>query len=168
MITKARKEKKLKTIKIPKCWYAECDPGILVMENLKDKGFGLINDSKQGFAKDEMKAFLEALGEFHASTYYLISTYPGGKDNFLAEHPTMKEMKSLGPEMEKSFKDGIDVMVEAVSDMCKTYVSEDLAKKVMQVKPYAFHNFNDAWLKTYGNFTTIIHGDSWANNAMFK
>ncbi len=41
MLDKIRKEHKLKPIKVPQCLYADIDPGTLIMENLKDKGFGL-------------------------------------------------------------------------------------------------------------------------------
>ncbi len=48
MANKAREEHGLKPIKVPKCLYAEGDPGILIMNNLKDKGFGLIKSREDG------------------------------------------------------------------------------------------------------------------------
>ncbi len=47
-VQKAREEHNLKAIKLPKCYYADPDPGKLVMENLKDNEFQMIKSKENG------------------------------------------------------------------------------------------------------------------------
>ena len=47
-IKKAREEHNMKTLKAPKCYYADLDPGNFIMENLKDNEFQLIKSKENG------------------------------------------------------------------------------------------------------------------------
>ncbi len=55
-----------------------------------------------------------------------------------------------------------------MSNLVEEHHSKELADKIYKYKPHAFFAFFDAWMSPFGNFTTIVHGDAWANNAMFK
>ena len=66
------------------------------------------------------------------------------------------------------FKPSIESMLETASLIAKEYISDEMAEKVLKLKPHVFYHFMAGWQEPFGNFTTIIHGDSWANNAMFK
>ena len=48
MIAKAREDHQLKPVKVPECFYTEDNPGIMIMENLKDQGFGGIESKENG------------------------------------------------------------------------------------------------------------------------
>ena len=78
MLTKAREEKGLEPLSIPRSFYGHPDPGVLVMNNLKDKGFDLLKNQPEGLARGlqgkEMKLFCQALATFHASTFHLVTT----------------------------------------------------------------------------------------------
>ncbi len=47
-IAEFRKEKGLRPIQSPKCFFARSNPGILVMENLKKKDFALTKSLEDG------------------------------------------------------------------------------------------------------------------------
>ncbi len=62
--------------------------------------------------EEEIKHWLEALAEFHASTYHLLTSYKnGGKDGFLADNPSLKGIRSIGGALEAGFKIGITTMM---------------------------------------------------------
>jgi hypothetical protein len=48
LIKKAREEKGLKPIQIPESYYCQHEPGVLIMGNLKDSGFDLLKNQKDG------------------------------------------------------------------------------------------------------------------------
>ena len=108
------------------------------------------------------------MAEFHASTYYLCNSYPGGKDAFLADHKILKGLKPFDATTKKAWRQAVTQVLEGASWIAKEYLGQEIADKVMGMIPYSFNAFMDARLNPYGNFQTIIHGDSWANNAMFK
>jgi hypothetical protein len=46
LIQKSREEKGLKPIPFPRSYYCQPKPGVLIMGNLKDMGFDLVNNRK--------------------------------------------------------------------------------------------------------------------------
>jgi hypothetical protein len=52
LIQKAREEKGLKPIAVPKCYYCQPEPGVLIMCNLKDMGFDLLKNRKDLLEND--------------------------------------------------------------------------------------------------------------------
>ncbi len=48
MANKTRVEHGLNPIKVPKCFYADINAGVLIMNNLKDKGLGLLKSKDDG------------------------------------------------------------------------------------------------------------------------
>ncbi len=97
-----------------------------------------------------------------------MTTHPGGKDKFLADHPIFRGVKSFTPEMQMGFKMSLGSMVDVIGMLAKEYIGEEISDKIKAVRPHVFVHTNDGWLKPHGNFTTICHGDSWANNAMYR
>ncbi len=47
-LNQGRVDSNMKPVHVPTCFYSEDDPGVLVMENLKDKGFRLIKSKEDG------------------------------------------------------------------------------------------------------------------------
>ena len=76
LLEKERKVKELGNLAIPKCFYANSDPGVLVMKNLKDDCFDLCKNQPKSMSKisqeDANILFLKSLASLHASTHHLV------------------------------------------------------------------------------------------------
>ena len=76
LLEKERKVKELGNLAIPKCFYANSDPGVLVMKNLKDDCFDLRKNQPKSMSKisqeDANILFLKSLASLHASTHHLV------------------------------------------------------------------------------------------------
>ena len=75
-LSEKRRKKGLEMLPVPKCCYVHPDPGVLIMNNLKESGFDLLKNQPHGISKglqgEEMQLFLKALARFHASTHHMI------------------------------------------------------------------------------------------------
>ena len=76
LLEKERKIKGLGYLAIPKCFYTHPDPGVLVMNNLKDDSFDLRKNQPENMSKnlheDATILFMKSLASFHASTHHLV------------------------------------------------------------------------------------------------
>ena len=76
LLEKERKIKGLGNLAIPKCFYTHPDPGVLVMNNLKDDSFDLRKNQPESMSKnlheDATILFMKSLASFHASTHHLV------------------------------------------------------------------------------------------------
>ena len=76
LLEKERKVKELGNLAIPKCFYANSDPGVLVMKNLKDDCFDIRKNQPKSMSKisqgDTIILFLKSLASLHASTHQLV------------------------------------------------------------------------------------------------
>ncbi len=71
----------------------------------------------------EVKHFLEALAEIHASGYHLMATYQnGGKNGFLADFSFLKRIKTIGEGLEQGFKTAITTIM---SDLAEAIAEEE-------------------------------------------
>ena len=113
----------------------------------------------------ERRAFLEALAELHASTYYLMSKHSGGMQGYLDEHQDLVYIKEFDPEEDVMMIKDCVATLEALA--CEL-IDGKTADKIKKFEPHAFEKWHEAYIKPYGEFQTIIHGDAWINNAMFK
>ena len=81
ILSRERKNKGLKELPIPRCFYAHPDPGVLVMINLKEMGFDLLKNQAKGLSKglegEEIQFYLKSLASFHASTHHMIQIEGG-------------------------------------------------------------------------------------------
>lgn len=75
-------------ISAPKTYYYEPTEkeGILVMENLKEQGFGLI-DKVKGLTYRELELVLGQLALLHGASHHYLQNYPGGMPAFKKEYP---------------------------------------------------------------------------------
>ena len=71
-----RSKRGLEKLPIPKCFFANPDPGAVIMNNLKDDGFEMLKNKPEKFRRlyqeDHIILFLKLLASLHASTYHLI------------------------------------------------------------------------------------------------
>jgi 5-methylthioribose kinase len=167
MINKTRMEKDLKPVKVPKCFYSEVDPGILIMENLKKADFKLIKSKEYGMDEGELTLFLEALAEFHAAMYHVMTTIEGDKATFLEKYPTLWGLNEMNPAIKGMFKESQQAVTDTIAKIAKEYFGQDVHDRMVAWKLNSFDIWYNTFLKPVGKFTTIVHGDAWANNAMF-
>ena len=71
--------------------------------------------------------------------------------------------------IEKSILGSID----NAKDIAKHYINQEAADKLNKFKPKAFeifkkYFFDDNHLSHNKGYETIVHGDCWQNNAMFR
>ncbi|XP_023308480.2 uncharacterized protein LOC111690259 [Lucilia cuprina] len=142
----------------PKAIYV--DDRIIVMENLKLKGFCL-NEVKQGFNLNQCHLILQKLAKFHAVSMVLYKKNP---DMFryhlpgnISEHPSpIHEMYS------KAIKSTIEYCNS--QDELKKYVGklENFSTTIIakMINVYS-RNLSD-------RFHVLNHGDMWVNNLMFN
>ena len=115
----------------------------------------------------EVTLFLEALAEYHAASYDFVNKFPGGIDGIVKEHPTLKGIKEFDGTMDKMMRDNIAQMFDIVAMIGKDYIDPALEEKVLKYKPHSAQIWMEGMFRRSGNFGILIHGDSWAKNAMY-
>ncbi len=116
----------------------------------------------------EVTAFVEALAEFHASTYFLMMKHPGGKEGFLEDYPGLSGVNPFDENMEHMMRSSIEQTLTSIEAIVRELVDDKTADKIAKFRPHAYGNWVDAFTLPWGDFATIIHGDSWFNNVMFR
>jgi len=169
-LQKIRKDANLPPLKLAKCLYTDLKSGLIVLENLKVKNFGLINKSAEGISNEGVEMFLKELAEYHATTYHYLQTN-GGKEALLKKHPFLKAKSFFDfvPDMVDMQKRNFDQILSMAATFIKNDGDEELSDKVMQQVGIFYEKFNKATvLEENSNFETITHGDFWYNNIMVK
>ncbi|KAL4706684.1 hypothetical protein ACJJTC_014439 [Scirpophaga incertulas] len=150
-------------LRIAECYgYLQEEPHeILLLEDLKVHGFGLMNRF-QPLPKDYVKIILKEFAIFHSLSYALKSkeptTYTTYEDKLIDVWTVMND----NPDSEKMF-DGFGASVMSMFDN-KEY--RDLIKKA-----FSFYKRTYEKLKKYDSkskHSVIHHGDAWTNNILFR
>ncbi len=117
----------------------------------------------------ELKHFLEGLAEFHATNYFLATSHPGGMEGFFDDNECLKGVKPMdGSQVDAYLRAQCEGTLSTVIDICRNLNESEIADKIEKFKPYAFGKVKEAGKDVVGYFKTIIHGDYWVNNCMFK
>ncbi len=111
---------------------------------------------------------MEALAEFHATTYHVINESYGGIEKFRETYPELADLKPMGEGTKQTFKTTLDKIVGNIETLAREFVSDEVAERFVQLGPELFPTLESGLHKPRGRFQTLIHGDSWANNAMFN
>ena len=166
-----RTKMRLEPLAIPRCLYGVPDPGVLVMNNLKDLGYDLIKNRTGGLIRGlqdhDLTLFLQALASFHATTYQLVQE-SGGKEEFLQKYPSLTNNLPLNGDFETMFKNEFIKHCENYALTAKDFIDERSSENVLKFRDRIWSCFAKGFYQPYGDFQTIIHGDSWINNAMFR
>ena len=166
-----RRKLRLKSLAVPKCLFGLPDPGVLIMNNLKDLGYDLVKNQTgskmRGLQDEDLTLFLQALASFHASTYQIIQE-SGGQEAFLQKYPTLANNLPLNQEFETMFKTEFNNSWENFALIAKDFIDETTSEKILKFKKKVWSCFEKGFYQSYGDFQTINHGDSWVNNAMFR
>lgn len=135
----------------------------IVFENLKSQGYVLTD--KAVLLDDEHTAHIfQTYGKFHALSFAL-------KDQNYEKYE--KLVSGLWLEIYNVFveNEGIkNLMVGLFKEICEILDTEEDSKLKKRIEPIA-NNPNEKLLeetKLKSNYKTIIHGDCWSNNMMFK
>ena len=144
---------------------------ILMMENLKEKGFKLC-EAKNGWTFDQMKLTLLELARFHATGYHLIKSYPGGVEAFkkdfdqIADYGLTPMWPFKSEEMNKQSRAMTMGSVNGGIDLIHKYLGdEDISARIRA------HDIEKAAVvckAPSGEFDVIVRSDCWSNNFMFK
>ena len=171
IIEKERITKGLESLSIPKCFYVHPDPGVLVMNNLKDMGFDLLKNhprnSSTNFQDNEIILFMKSLASLHASTHHIIEQ-AGGRTVFLENYPDLKYIPRMPEETALIFKNSLEAIVDDAVKIANKVISKNAATNLNQFKPIAWETVDNSYYDSIGEYQTLVHGDSWQNNAMFR
>jgi len=189
LLEKERKLKGLDDLAIPKCFYAHPDPGVLVMNNLKDNSFDLLKQNSLGNGtsqEEQIIIFIKALASLHASTHHLIEQN-GGKDSFLEAYPESHASPKMPDESAAVFKKALEDTIEDGIRMSKGQINENTEnnlekyksiawetrsemalKNLGKYKSIAWQTVDDSYYYSIGDYQILSHGDCWLNNAMFR
>ena len=174
LITKERTNKNLDNLAVPRCFYVHPDPGVLVMNNLKEIGFDLVKNKPNGIQKglqgQEIILFMKKLANFHASTHHLVQE-TGGMEIFLEKYPCLRKNNPPNKDVLTVFKQSFLGSMDNAVDIAKDYINAEVSEKMKKITN-AFEIFMKYFFDPYVNkndgYQTIIHGDGWQNNAMFR
>ena len=112
-------------VQVPRCFYANDDVGVLIMEDLRLKGY-TVQDKAVGYDMPHLQVVLEQLANLHALSYHWIETYPGGLKRFQKDFWPMNGSAWIPmetPEMvavtEGLFECVYDINMSIVEEHCK-------------------------------------------------
>ena len=145
---------------VPKCYYGKHSGGVgvLIMENLKIKGYELA-DIMKGMDLDETKEALKAFAALHAVGYNLKSKLGG---------EFRKQFSYLYINVFESIKDFIESNLETTLNILNAIPGQESnADKVATANGKLVKLYGDAH-KTELETGTICHGDPWLSNVMFR
>eukprot|EP00096_Caligus_rogercresseyi_P011259 TRINITY_DN4377_c0_g1_i1.p1 TRINITY_DN4377_c0_g1~~TRINITY_DN4377_c0_g1_i1.p1 ORF type:complete len:441 (+),score=54.64 TRINITY_DN4377_c0_g1_i1:151-1473(+) len=155
----------------------EPDKQILVFEHLGYRGFRDPINKRSGLDKDHVECVLKWMAELHGTGYLLFKKYPGGheswkKNNFFAEPIHSDFFDSASESILQVFYDNLsdlkngssknDAMIEDFITKIKAFFN-DLPEGVTLSK-----KSRDLFYESRTEFKTLIHGDPWFNNMLFK
>ncbi len=80
----------------------------------------------------------------------------------------MEFFKLIGPYTEEILKNNMGGIINNIDFLAREYMEPGVADKFAAIVPKLWDMFTAGLNEPCGLFRTLIHGDSWANNAMFK
>lgn len=169
-----RKKAGLFELAVPKCFMADLSKGIIIMENLKTKGYGMLN-KKEGeeITLETAKAVLREMAGFHATGYHFIETYQGGFEKFKEDFEDFCSNGWLNddkPEFKAQMEGMMTQMYSGMLSVVKACVAKDDEHLVERMEE--FNKIREAVveeiLKPTSGFNTLLHNDMHMNNVMYK
>ncbi|XP_055382980.1 uncharacterized protein LOC129613087 [Condylostylus longicornis] len=140
--------------------YIYVDEGIIVMENLKEKGYAL-QDIKSGLNFQQCLTLINKLAQFHACSMVLYAKDP---DLFRYHiNPTITE-EDENP-MHIFYKNQFETCIE----ICKN--NSELHKflpNLEEINKNLIIRIANIFKKNKNGINVLNHGDAWANNFLYK
>lgn len=166
MVTSLLEELGEQPIRLPKCYYHSLEKGkeILFLENLKVKGFQM-RDKSLGLDMAHSCLVLKEVGKLHAASYIFRSRNDielTEKFDFFQTEWTHKF--NLGCNWGTFMSNLLEKRLEAFE---KSGGYERIVKWIKKVKPEVWPLY-EKQIERKSPFASIIHGDCWINNMLFR
>lgn len=143
----------------PKAIAVDRKRGIIVLEDLSLKKF-VMADRKIGLDSNHIKLSLKKLAKFHAVSMVLIEEDPKALEKF-----DIGMFSRQTSAFNSFFCGNMNALTTEVSSW-KGY--EEYAKKLEAMKTNLLENACKVFDNEPGDIKSLIHGDFWTNNVMFK
>lgn len=167
----SRFQKGMEPLSMAHCYYTSNKEEIIIMEDLKEKGFILEPKSVEGLGIDHIKLALKRLAQLHASTYHYMESCPGGTNGFEKDNFLFRPRGFFRSDLDA----GVNKMIMAMeSNMIKSTIKiiDVQCSKQLADKLRAFSESREEVLariqKDLGKLPVVVHGDAWNNNMMFR
>lgn len=134
---------------------------MLILENLNPKGYSVYN-RRLHLKEEHVRLVFTTLGHFHAISFALrdqepqkFDKYTEGFGNLLRKFSSMCH-----------FDEMISVRLGKINGVIDA-ASSDAAKKLSEFAG-GLKDFFEQTYKTADKYSTLLHGDNWINNMLFK
>lgn len=163
------KDHGMKELSVPKCFHANVDKGIVVMENLKENGYSMVQLIKnEELTLEHVKLILAEAALYHAVGYKYLDEYKGKQDQFLKDNPQMAKhcWRSDNEFVHKMFPQTTSMALTTLKHVASAQ-EQDL---VEWLEKYGQQNKHlvDRAVNPKGNFNVLLHGDLHGQNVMFS
>ena len=173
-VSALRSEAGLTPLRLAESYYASDEEGVIIFENIKTKGYEVIEKTCKTLEGDSLEKVIIALAEFHATGHHMIHSHPGGVEGFMeAYKPLYKEMNmyELHPDSEEAKKQHHEFLESVFVNygaILKDIGEEELGDKMNKQVDIWLDKVLESVATKPGDLLTFRHGDIWYNNVMFK
>ncbi|XP_065203576.1 uncharacterized protein LOC135833741 [Planococcus citri] len=140
----------------PKC-YVSSDSTILILEDLRESGYKMINRRAQ-MDFEHASAAIRTLAEFHALSLKLNETHPEDLNN-------VKRECFYSPGNNQLIESSYERLLRVVQ---RTPQIQHLHSKLSQLKDHLFDAIVEKTHPRSNALNVLNHGDYWSNNMLFK
>lgn len=134
---------------------------VLIMEDLKIKGYKMVNRQEQ-LPYDHCIQALKSLSQLHVLSVVLEKKFPGTLDKVSCDFFSEKSRESMEPFMKEYFPTLSKLLDDVPELMEYSKLASDFGEKGFDIIKNNFENATKDFLQVLG------HGDMWMANAMFK
>ena len=119
-----------------------------------------------------VKLVLKELASFHATGFYFVNTYPGGKEGLAIDFPEMFTENifrgdGVNAEMMSKFFEMAANMFGSCVLVAKKYGSEELGSRMEAYQKTVKTVLQETFSKQ-GKIHYVTHGDAWYNNFLYR
>lgn len=143
---------------------------VVVLEDLKNSGF-IMADRHEQLDFDHCKRYFTVSGKLHAVGVALLKKYPELSTTFPSAHDKLQKNEEKSKVMWRTIVVGLRCLVNSVEALnlkdYRTYI--DIIKELLKSDGEKFQKLaiNSMTLQN-DHFKSLIHGDCWTTNMMFK
>ena len=147
---------------VPLCVFAGVTPfEAVVMRDLKEEGFKLA-DRIQGLNVAEFRLVMEAYGKFHSFGFLLVQKTDLASHELLQENPFEKF-----PDSDQFIRNSMVTLRKLLEETPGQENNVQRLSRFIQEKAKDGNHFK-SFMRPRGSRKTILHGDCWSNNMMFR
>ncbi|KOC58860.1 hypothetical protein WH47_01384 [Habropoda laboriosa] len=146
----------------PSLWYGSTNPHVLVMENLKERGF-IMKDRQKGLSFEHCCLAIERIAKLHAGSVAVNEKNPEIMEHF-------KNGGIVSTKCPVTFSKLMEVSLVRIGNQIKQWSDERCvraADKIIKLSETILPRCMDVYKYDFDEFCVLNHGDSWINNMMF-